>query len=156
MAGDIVFNNATVTINVEAVNVHGNPAEVLQRLDRIDSATTSLQTQGVGIMATGQELLDGLTELDGHMTAIESAVNNAEARLTAAIKAGQTGAELQAVVDSALGKVKDLTGKAQATAADLNDGVDEADVPPDTGGGDTGGGDTGGGDTGGDPTLRKP
>lgn len=147
MAGDVVFNNATVTMNVSAVNVYGNPAEVSQRLDQIVSAVNSLQERQ---MATAQELMDGIDELGAQIEAFQSAANNAEARITAAIKAGQDGAALQAVVDSAFAKVKDLGGKAKAAADDLNDGTDEADVPPDTGGGDTtGDGDTGtGGDTG--------
>lgn len=135
MAGDLTFPNATITVHVAAVNVYGNPAEVSQRLDQIVSAVHSLQDQGVKIMANEQELADALNELGTHMDAIQSAVNNAEARLTAEIKKGASGAALQAVVDSALGKVKELTGKAQAAADDLNDGTDEADTPPDDGGG---------------------
>lgn len=66
MAGDIVFNDATVTINVEAVNIYGNPSEVLDRLGQIAG---SLNTVREEISTMTPELQRLTTEVEETRTA---------------------------------------------------------------------------------------
>lgn len=98
MSADLVFNHATVRIFVRTIEVHGNPAEVLQRLDRMMDAINMLRVQGAIEMSA-------LDDLEAKVTAQETVEDSAitllqtiKAELDAAIAAGDT-ARIQALSD---------------------------------------------------------
>jgi predicted choloylglycine hydrolase len=76
MSGDVVLNDASVSITVSALNIYGNPVEVLQRLDQLAAAVSTLQqtmlTQGAIQMASLDQVLqdvsDESTQIDGLST----------------------------------------------------------------------------------------
>jgi hypothetical protein len=133
MAGDLIFNNAAIEVTVAAVNIYGNPAEVSQRLDQIDSAVQSLLVQGVKEMATLDDLVQAAQD--------ESTVDDSIIALVTALKASVDAAGgNQAKIDAAFAAI---TGNAKKVA----DAV-VANTPA----ADTGTGSTGGDTTGGTPT----
>lgn len=136
MAGDVVFNNATVTVTVAvaAINVYGN-AEVLQRLDVL---AAQLALQGVQEMATLDELVQAAHDEETVDDSIVALVTALKASVDAQT-AGTLSAAQQAKVDEAFAAVTNNSKK-------IGDAVVANTPAADTGStGDTGTGTTTGG-----------
>lgn len=79
-------------------------------------------------MSSLDNLVVALETLKTKMAVVGGAVNDLEAKVTAALKQSGISAEDQAKIDQAFATVQELTGVASTIAADAADGVDEAAV----------------------------
>lgn len=143
MAGDIVLNNATVTIQSPTINVYGNPAEVLQRLDQIADSQSTLLAQGVKMDQDVSDLQQAVSDVNGAVDQLPGLVDAFEARITDLVKNQSIPADARAAIQQATADLRNGFKKVSDAISDAADGIDEA---ANAGGGDTG---TGGDNTGG-------
>lgn len=149
MAGDLIFNDAAITVHVAAVNVYGNPVEVSQRLDQIAGAVDSLLSQGVQTMATLDDLVDKVSEQSGTIDSMTTFVAGLEQQIKDALAGVTLPPAAQAKVDALL---NGLTSNTQKIA----DAIDnDPNTPAAPGGGGGGGGDDGGGTPPEDGVARR-
>lgn len=101
-------------------------AEVIARLDAIQSALSGLSTKGSEIMATIQELKAAAVAATAAVQSVGEAVNALEAQVTAALANVVIPVEVQTAIDEAFATFNAITDSATAAVADATDGVDEA------------------------------
>jgi hypothetical protein len=99
-------------------------------LRRFDSLAANVQSQGASIMATVQELSQAVSDLNGAFAPLPQAINDLEAKVTAAVASAGISAADQAALDQAIADIKNLTAGVSSAVTDATDGVDEAAAPP--------------------------
>lgn len=102
---------------------------VLRALQAQQALLQLIYTQGARTMSTASDLRDALASIQAAVAAFPAAVDAAEARLTAAIKAGASNAELEAAAQEVIAGLRGASDTATSAVADLNDGTDEAEPP---------------------------
>lgn len=85
---------------------------------------------GEMIMYTVDDLVDVVNQVAEQVNRIGPAVDQLEAKVTAALKNVNIPADAQAKIDAAVGSLKGVVANVATAVNDAADGVDEADVPP--------------------------
>jgi predicted choloylglycine hydrolase len=115
MSGDVVLNDASVSITVSALNIYGNPVEVLQRLDQLAAAVSTLQatmvTQGAFQMATLDELLQDVSDESTQIDSLATLTAGLKQQLQDALSGASLPPAVQAKVDAVFAAVDANKGK---------------------------------------------
>jgi glutamate-1-semialdehyde aminotransferase len=115
MSGDVVLNDASVSITVSALNIYGNPVEVLQRLDQLAAAVSTLQatmvTQGAIQMATLDELLQDVSDESTQIDSLATLTAGLKQQLQDALSGANLPPAVQAKVDAVFAAVDANKGK---------------------------------------------
>lgn len=104
-------------------------APVLDDLRAVQLFLQSLNRKVNSIMSTASDLRDAVASIKTAVEAFPAAVDAAEKRLTDAIAAGASNAELEAAAQEAIAGLRGASDTATGAVADLSDGKDEADAP---------------------------